>query len=103
MKVNTARGPNSGSKLQGKGGFTLAETLVSIAIAMFAIVGLITGFIQSARQAETSGYFLAAQALASQGLEQTRAAKWDLSLSPTIDQLVSKKFPIVGQIMDVPG
>jgi type II secretory pathway pseudopilin PulG len=86
-----------------RGGFTLAETVVSIAIAMFAIVGLMTGFVQSARQAEASAYFLAGQALASQGLEQARAAKWDLSISPVVDQVVSGNFPTVGQIMDVPG
>ena len=68
------------------------------------IGGLITGFVQSARQAESSAYILAAQAQASQGLEQVRAAKWDPTVSTgAVDQVLSANFPPFIQLLDVPG
>ena len=86
-----------------RSGTTLVETIIALAIATFVIAGLITGFIQSARQTESSAYVLAAQALASQGLEQSRAAKWDPTASPVVDDLVSSNFPTVVTNLDVPG
>ena len=84
-------------------GVSLVETLIAVAIAAFVIGSLVTGFVQSARQAESSAYVLAAQALASQGLEQTRAAKWDPTASPIMDQLTNGAFPTVITNLDVPG
>jgi Tfp pilus assembly protein PilV len=86
-----------------KSGVTLVETIIALAIAMVVIAGLISGFVQSARQAESAAYFLAAQAQASQGLEQVRAAKWDpLTVTGAVDQ-VTNGFPVVIQMLDVPG
>ena len=62
-------------------GFTLAEVVVSIAIVSIMFGGILTGYVQSARRAEWSGYSLAAEALAIQQLEQARSAVWDQSLS----------------------
>ena len=46
----------------------------------------------------------AAQAQASEGLEQVRAAKWDPTVSTgAVDQVVSTNFPVVVQLLDVPG
>ena len=45
---------------------------------------------------------LAAQSLASQSLEQSRAAKWDPKGYPATDQLVSSNFPLKVQILDIP-
>lgn len=85
-------------------GVSLIETVIALAIAAMVIGGLITGFVQSARQAESSAYILAAQAQASQGLEQVRAAKWDPTGSTgAVDQVVSTNFPVAIQILDVPG
>src|SRR4051812_29124387 len=81
--------------------FSLIETLVSLAIVGVVIGGLITGFVQAARQAESSSYVLAAQAMASEGLEQVRAAKWDPSV-PT-DQVNSTNFPNISATLDVAG
>src|SRR5438876_840400 len=85
-------------------GVSLIETVIAVAIAAMVIGGLITGFVQSARQAESSAYILAAQAEASQGLEQVRAAKWDPTVSTgAVDQVVSANFPPFIQLLDVPG
>lgn len=63
-----------------KSGFTLAEVVVSIAVTGLAFGGILASYIQTARQAEWSGYSLAAQAFAVQQLEQARSAVWDTSL-----------------------
>ena len=83
-------------------GFSLAEQVVAMAISLILISGVVSGFIQTTRQAEWSAYSLAAQSLASQGLEQSRAAKWDPRGYPPTDQLVSSNFPIRAQILDIP-
>src|SRR2546423_2347939 len=85
-------------------GVSLIETVIAVAIAAMVIGELITGFVQSARQAEASAYILAAQAEASQGLEQVRAAKWDPTVSTgAVDQVISANFPVSIQLLDVPG
>jgi Tfp pilus assembly protein PilV len=84
-------------------GVSLVETCIALSIAAFVIGGLVTGFVQAARQTESSAYVLAAQAQASQGLEQTRAAKWDPTASPPVDQLVSNNFPTIVTNLDVPA
>lgn len=65
----------------GHRGFTLAEVVISIAVTGLVFAGILTGYIQSARRAEWSGYSLAAQAFAVQQLEQARSAVWDTSLA----------------------
>ena len=89
--------------LKSLAAFTLVETTVSLAISAVVVAGVVSGFVQSARQAEVSGYVLAAQGLASQGLEQVRAAKWDPGASPPVDQIASTNFPQLVQPLDVPG
>ncbi len=84
-------------------GFTLAEVIVSIAVASIAAGGMIYGYILSGRRAEWSGYSLAAQALAVQRVEQIRSAKWDTQASPAIDELNYANFPAISTgILDLP-
>ena len=64
--------------------------------------GIIYGYIMSAQNAEWAAYHLAAHSLAVQRVEQARAAKWDLSENPTVDNLVSTNFPMVIEILDIP-
>jgi type II secretory pathway pseudopilin PulG len=83
--------------------FTLAEVVVAIAITVMSLAGIITGYIFATRQAEWSAYSLAAQSLATQRLEQTRAAKWDPRAWPGVDQLIAANFPTVPtNILDLP-
>jgi type II secretory pathway pseudopilin PulG len=62
---------------RGQSAFTLAEVVVSIALAAMMFSGLICGYIGASYRAEWSGYSLAAQSLAIQQIEQAKAAKWD--------------------------
>lgn len=70
-------------------GFTLIEVTISIVIAALVFGGILTGYIQSAKRAEWSGYSLSAQAYGVQQLEQARAATWDLSSTITTNQLLN--------------
>ena len=63
-------------------GFTLTEVVISVLILVTVIQGVILGYVQFTQQAEWTAHSLAAQSLASQGLEQARAAKWDLQAWP---------------------
>jgi type II secretory pathway pseudopilin PulG len=90
----------------GRGGadsaFTLVEVILSLGIAVLMVGGLVTGYMQAVKVAEWSAYSLAANALALQGLEQTRAAKWDPRAYPASDQLVSANFPDRVEVLDIP-
>lgn len=82
--------------------FTLVEVLISMTIAAMTIGAIATGFAASAVRAEWSGYSLAAHRLALQGLEQTRAAKWDPSAYPPIDHITAADFPPTLHTLDIP-
>jgi prepilin-type N-terminal cleavage/methylation domain-containing protein len=58
-------------------GFTLTEVVISVVILAVVIQGVILGYVKFTQQAEWSIHSLAAQSLASQGVEQARSAKWD--------------------------
>lgn len=76
------------------------EVVISAAIAAMTVAGIIYGYTQSTKRAEWSGYSLAAQALAVQRLEQTRACRWDPDAG--VDQLVSASFPSQTVVLDIP-
>ena len=82
--------------------FTLAEVVISASIATLVITGMIQGYVMSSRRAEWSSYSLAAQSLAIQRMEQTRACKWDPEAYPAVDELVSANFPTQINILDIP-
>ena len=70
-------------------GFTLAEVVIAIAVTGLVFGGILTGYIQSARNAEWTGYSLAAQALAVQQIEQARSAVWDYSTGTPRNELTN--------------
>jgi prepilin-type N-terminal cleavage/methylation domain-containing protein len=76
-------------------GFTLAEVIVAIALTALVLGSLINGYIITARRAEWTAMSEAAQQLVIQRMEQARAARWDLTASVPIDQLVATNFPTV--------
>lgn len=59
-------------------GLSMVEFLVALSIVGFTIASIITGYILASRKTEWSTAAAAAQRLALQRLEQTRAARWDL-------------------------
>ncbi|MGA2246889.1 MAG: prepilin-type N-terminal cleavage/methylation domain-containing protein [Verrucomicrobiota bacterium] len=58
-------------------GFTLIEVLISFFIFGIVIAGLIYGYIQMNRMATWASWSLAAQSLASEGMEEARGAQWN--------------------------
>ena len=107
MKVTTASqlstGPLRRGCLRSQWAFTLAEVAVAMSITVMSMAGVIAGYIFATRQAEWSAYSLAAQSLATQRLEQTRAAKWDPRASPPVDEVVANNFPTVPtNVLDMP-
>lgn len=87
---------------KGRTGFTLMESIIASSIAAMMFGGIVYGYIQSGRNAEWSAYSFAAQSMAMQRLEQTRACKWDPESTPSVDELVSTNFPTLISILDVP-
>lgn len=81
---------------------TIMEVAISISVAGIAIVGVVNGYVFTAKRAEWNAYSLAAQSLAMQQLEQTRAAKWDQLASPPVDELVASNFIDQVNILDIP-
>ena len=65
-----------------RAGFTLVETVVSLAVLGVVVGGVVLGYVRFSQQAEWSAHSLAAQSLASQGAEQARSAKWDRQAWP---------------------
>ncbi len=62
---------------------------MSIVIAGMVFGGILTGYVQSARRAEWSGYSLAVQAYGIQQLEQARAAVWDVSSTTVVNEITN--------------
>ena len=82
-------------------GFTLAEVVVAIAVATLSFGGVICGYVLTADRAQWSAYSLAAQSLATQGVEQARAAKWDPKSWPATDELGATNYTQT-DLLDVP-
>ena len=97
MKIKASSRPSAnvsrGCRARLQRAFTLAEVVIAMAITVMSLGGVIAGYIFAARQAEWSAYSLAAQSLASQRLEQTRAAQWEPR--QPLDELVATNFPTV--------
>jgi type II secretory pathway pseudopilin PulG len=74
-------------------GVTLVEVLVAFVISGLALAGMVSGYIFANTSAEKFALSLAANAQASQMMEQMRSAKWDVSSFPVIDELTATNFP----------
>jgi prepilin-type N-terminal cleavage/methylation domain-containing protein len=77
-EVETMKFATNADRLRG---FTLIEVMVALAISGLLFSGIISAYIQTSRQAEWSGYSLAAQAIGIQQIEQARSGVWDFSIS----------------------
>jgi type II secretory pathway pseudopilin PulG len=74
-------------------GVTLVEVLVAFVISGLALAGMVSGYIFANTSAEKFALSLAANAQASQMMEQMRSATWDISSFPVIDELTASNFP----------
>jgi prepilin-type N-terminal cleavage/methylation domain-containing protein len=84
-----------------QGGFTLAETLVSIMIMGLVFSGVLIGYTRGSQRAEWSGLSLAAEALCLRQMEQVRAVKWD-TLSLPIEDDTTNIPTSSTMILDIP-
>ena len=82
--------------------FSLTETVMAVGISTMVFGAIISGYVQSARTAEWSAHMLAAQSLAMAKLEQTRAARWDPTAVPVVDDLINANFAPEVRVLDVP-
>lgn len=89
--------------------FSLIEVVVSIGILALVMAGIVFGYVQSNWAALWSSMSLSAQAFASEGAEQVRAADWrprDFPVATgygTMDELPSGTIITNVGYMDIPG
>jgi hypothetical protein len=69
--------------------YSLAELVMAIAIVALVLDGMTVAYTQTTHCAQWTGCSLAAQALASQQLEQARSAVWDPSISISKNELTN--------------
>jgi type II secretory pathway pseudopilin PulG len=82
---------------------TLVEVLVAFAIAGLAVGSIVSGYLFCITSVEKSALSLAANAKATERLEETRGAKWDTSSYPAVDELVATNFPVEVVVLDLAG
>jgi type II secretory pathway pseudopilin PulG len=92
---NLARG-----KRRTQQALTLAEVLVAFVISGLAVAGLVKGYFLANTSAQKFSLSLAANAQASQYMEQMRCAEWDTSSFPAVDQLTSTNFSNVVVVLE---
>ncbi len=85
-----------------QGGMTLVEVVFALAVSGLAIAGIVGGYIFAVGSAEESALSLAASGRAMERLEQTRAASWQVTVYPVVDQLQQTNFPNEVVTLDLP-
>lgn len=80
--------------------FTLTEVLVASLIVGISLAGILGVYMQSAIRTDWSSTSVAAQLKAQSGLEQCRAAKYDPTGNPPVDNVVSSNFPNQVYVLD---
>lgn len=58
-------------------GFSLLEVAMAMFVFAIVVAGMVDGYVQMNRMATWASWSLAAQSVASEGLEQARAAQWN--------------------------
>jgi type II secretory pathway pseudopilin PulG len=84
-------------------GVTLVEVLVAFLVSGLALAGMVSGYVFANTSAEKFALSLAANAQASQMMEQMRSATWDISSWPPIDQLNVTNFPTQVVALELSG
>jgi type II secretory pathway pseudopilin PulG len=72
--------------------------LVATVIVGLVFASVLASYVSATDRSEWSGYSLAAQSLASQGIEQVRCAKWDPQAWPVVDELQPTNFVQIEQL-----
>jgi type II secretory pathway pseudopilin PulG len=82
---------------------TLVEVVIALAITGLVVGGIVTGYLYCATATVKAELVQAANARAMQCIEETRSARWDTSVWPTLDELVATNFPDKAVSLDMPG
>jgi hypothetical protein len=83
---------------------TLVEVVVSLALAGLIVAGIVTGYIFCSTSTVKDSLYMAANAKATERLEQTRSATWSVSGPNPTDQLTTNNFPDeTNVILDLSG
>lgn len=99
MRIGCA---NAKTSLGDCSGIALSEVVISIAISALSVAAVVSSYVLSARSADFIAHSSAADVAAQARMEQTRAAKWDTTANPIIDELVSSNFPPGIDLLNVP-
>ncbi len=101
---NSATGikTGSGGRPGNVSGFTIVEVVISVLISTIVFATVIYAYVGANDRAEWSGYSFAAQALATQGVEQARAAQWNPLNWPVLDDLPVTNYVQVEKL-DIPA
>jgi len=86
-----------------RSGMTLVEVMVALGISGLAVGGIVTGYVSVIKASDKWALSLTANARASERIEQTRAARWDTSVTPAIDEVVASNFPDEVVTLDLAG
>ncbi|MFO1475705.1 MAG: prepilin-type N-terminal cleavage/methylation domain-containing protein [Verrucomicrobiota bacterium] len=78
-----------GRKRRNQNAMTLIEVVLTIAIAVIAVAGIVSGYVCSMIATQKSALSLAANARALARIEEVRSATY----KPPVDELVSTNFP----------
>jgi hypothetical protein len=81
---------------------TLLEVVFALTVSGLAIAGIVGGYIFAVGSSQRSALSLAATGRATERLEQTRAAPWQISSYPQVDQLQASNFPQETVTLDLP-
>ena len=79
---------------------TLVEVVLSLAIAVIAVAGIVSGYILSGASAQKWSLSLAANARAMERIEEVRSARWDTSSWPPVDEVMATNFPEQVVVLD---
>ena len=72
---------------------TLVEVMVALAITAVMMGAIVNGYIYCNAATTKDSLYMAANARAMERLEEARAARWDTSVYPNVDQLTDTNFP----------
>jgi type II secretory pathway pseudopilin PulG len=82
---------------------TLVEVMVAFAISGLAVTAIVSGYVYSLNAAEKFSLSLAANAQATERVEQIRSARWNSTSSPVVDEVVASNFPAETVTLDLAG
>ena len=88
---------------QGQRGMTLVEVVIALAVTGLAVGGIIGGYNFCTSAAQKAALIQAANARATERVEEARSVKWDATSWPSVDQLVASNFPAKTVTLDMSG